>query len=66
MKYTIDYEVVRYDVNYITPTGKHINGRTFYTEEDAVEYALKYHKDHPEIQTYIQRLENAIVLVEDE
>ena len=66
MKYAVDYEIVRYDTAYITPSGKHIPGETFFQEERAVEFALKYMEAHPEVIVNIYRIERAIIVKEGE
>lgn len=65
MKYSVEYEIVRYDIGYITPSGKHIPGESFFQEEQAVEFALKYRKAHPEVVVNIYRIERAVVIEEE-
>lgn len=61
MKYSISYEIERYDVR-LTINGNDLGGNNFfYCEEDAVGFALKYERDHPGWKATILRIERAII-----
>ena len=61
MKYTISYEIVRYEVR-LTINGNDLGGNNyFYCEEDAVAFAWAYEQEHPGWTATILRLERAIV-----
>lgn len=66
MRYTADYEIVRYDVHCFDRDDKLVAGKDFYQEEEAVKFASEYQKTHPEHTACIYKLERAVVLVEDD
>ena len=57
----ISYEIERYEVR-LTLNGKDLGGNNyFYCEEDAVNFALEYEREHPKWRTMILRIEKAII-----
>ena len=61
MKYSISYEIERYEVR-LTINGNDLGGNNiFYCEEDAVDFKLKYEREHPEWRATILRVERAII-----
>ena len=64
MKYSVDYEIVKYNVSCTTSSGEHVYDEIFYQEEKAVEFALEYKKTHPEIIINIYKIERVVALEE--
>jgi hypothetical protein len=63
MKYSISYEIERYEVRLIAKSScSDLGGNNFFCcEEDAVEFAFNYVKEHPDWTFKILRVEKAIV-----
>jgi len=60
-KYSVSYEIERYEVHLYVGNSDIGGNNFFYCEEDAVAFARSYVKEHPKWTAKILRVERAIV-----